>query len=91
MSIKDKELIIVMYNYGYTTGEIAKELDISESEIVKIVRPNGLGGIVMNTMFKFGLITTLYLGTTVASALLMAKGYDKAVEKFCVEEDTEEE
>lgn len=43
----------------------------------------------MKTMFKFGLITTLYLGTTVASALLMAKGYDKAVEKFCVEEDTE--
>lgn len=40
MSIKDKELIIFMYNSGYTTGEIAKELDISESKIVKIVRPN---------------------------------------------------
>ena len=40
MSIKDKELIIVMYNSGYTTGEIAKELGISESEIVTIVRPN---------------------------------------------------
>lgn len=45
----------------------------------------------MKTMFNFGLITTLYLGTTIASALLMAKGYVKAVEKFCVEEDTEEE
>ena len=45
----------------------------------------------MNTTFKFGLITALYLGSCVASALLTAKGYDKAVEKFCVEEDTEEE
>ncbi len=40
MSIKDKELIIFMYNSGYTTGEIAKKLNVSESEIVKIVRPN---------------------------------------------------
>ena len=44
----------------------------------------------MKTMFNFGLITTLYLGTTIASALLMAKGDVKAVDKFCVEEDTEE-
>lgn len=32
-----KDEIIIMYNMGYTTGEIAQALDIPEVEVVKLV------------------------------------------------------